>query len=300
LKQANRPFSTNDKISMDYRGLIKELTKLAVKEGVNLKINSLVTDFTIKNDEIIGIKYQIYDQIQELFPKFIICACGLGSNLSLPENVNQPETICPALKTIVTNLKLPNPQQLEFFLLDIPGVIWIFPNSENTAELGITIWTDQIKNPEKYDLQQLLVEKCKTHPVLKEIMADANFIYYSREKLPLGGPVKKTFIPKIWFIGDVMGHVGAVGGSGIISCLTMGYEVGSFLTNRLKEKGSLELIDFQECQKELQKLLISKKLKKEKSSAKLMRAILYGNQKDPKEIDKLWDKFKGMIESRPP
>lgn len=300
LKHADRPFPTNDKVSINYRGLINKLTKTAIKDGVKLELNTSVIDFVEKNDKIAGIKYMRFDEIGKMMPKSIICACGLNSNLKLPENLKAPTMVCPALKIVATNLKLPNPQQLEFFLLEFPGAIWIFPNSEETAELGVTIWVDYLENPEDHDLDRILAEKTKNHPILKDILADCTYLYYQKEKFPLGGPINETYLPNAWFIGDVMGQVGAVGGSGIISCLTLGYEVGDFLANRVKDKGELELEDFQECHHHVNKLPISKKLRKEKTTAKLMRDLLYGEKKDIKKIDELWDKFKMLIETRPP
>jgi len=297
-KYAHRILPSGEKVGINYRKLIDELVRLASKERINLQINSKVIEFIEKDDKIIGLKYQKFDGFSEIFPKLIIGAMGFHTDLDIPPILKPPKTVCPALKIIAENLIIPDARVLEFFFLDIPALIWIFPKSQTRAELGIMIWKDLSESTSEINLNELLSEKIRTHPILKERFAHRNYIYYANELLAFGGPVKTTYLPNAFFIGDVMGHVGAVGGSGIVSSLTIGYDLGQSLGKILKEKGELAPEDFHESQQVINKSEIGKWLKKEQSSAIAMRKILYEPLKSPEEIDELWDKFKGFLENR--
>lgn len=297
-KYAHRILPSGEKVGINYRKLIDEIVCLACRANVDLQLNSKVIEFIEKDTKITGLKYQKFDEEIEIFPKLIIGAMGFHTDLSIPSNLKPPKTVCPALKIIVENMEIPDAGVLEVFFLEIPALIWIFPKSQTRAELGIVIWKDLIESTSEINLNELLDEKIRTHPILKERLAHGNYIYYANEILSFGGPVMTTYVPNIFFIGDVMGHVGAVGGSGIVSSLTTAYDLGQFLGNILKEKGELAPEDFQETQQVINKSEIGKWLKKEQSSASAMRKILYEPLKSPEEIDELWDKFKGFIESR--
>jgi len=296
-KYALRTFPEGEKIGLDYRELINALVKIAIQEKVSLSLNSKVIDFIKEGDQIIGVIYQQFGQIKQLMPKLIICAAGLHGNLSLPEEITPPKNVSPALKIIADNMNIPNPNELEIFFLEIPSVAWIFPKSKTKAEVGICIWADQFPEADKINLSGML-EKYKTHPILKSRLQNATFIYYQKEWLAFGGPTKQLFVPKVFYVGDIVGQVGAVGGSGIVSSMTIGYDLGRILGKTLKEKGTLQKDDFEIAQKELINSEVGKILKKEQSNAKIMRELLYSPLKSPEEIDLLWDKFKQFIESR--
>lgn len=297
-KWANRVFPLGEKIGIEYRELIDELVIVASKEGVDLRLNAKVASLLEKNGKISGLKYHEFGRTEEIFPKLIISSVGLHSSLALPKELKTPKHICPAIKSVVGNLNLPNPNELEFFLLELPAVIWIFPKSKSRAELGITVWTSHLADQSRPNLNFLLENAIKTHPILKERLREGKYIYYVNELLAFGGPLTQIFIPNVFFIGDAVGHVGAVGGSGIESSMSIGYQLGQELGAILKTKSDLTLEDFQQAQRSVNKSPIGKELKKEQSSANIMRKILYEPKKTPEEIDELWDKFKNFIESR--
>ncbi|MHA1271271.1 MAG: NAD(P)/FAD-dependent oxidoreductase [Candidatus Helarchaeota archaeon] len=295
-KHAIRNFPNNIKIGIEYKTLINELLKTSIKQGVDLRNNSEVIEFIIKDKKIIGVKYENLDIIKEIYPRVIICASGLDFFHRISPFIDKPKNIFPVLKLIVDNINIPDPSQLEFFLLSIPGVIYLFPKSMRMAELGVMIWTNMIEK--EIDLDFTLNYNLQNNKILKTRLQNHKIIYRCKEEIPMGGPIKKIYYQNIFFIGNVAGHVGAVGGSGIISSMTIGYELGSFLSHLLKEKDELNINDFEDCQRKISKLPIYKWLRQEKSNAKVMREILYKNYKDIDDIDNLWDKFKFMIESR--
>ncbi|TFG05657.1 MAG: FAD-dependent oxidoreductase [Promethearchaeota archaeon] len=293
-KHALRVFPQGKKIGIEYRELIHELVSIAIAEGVRLKLNSEVLQFIQRDARIVGLRYKEFDHIYEEFPRIIISAVGFHTSLERPPPLKSPKNVCPTVKIIAQDLNIPDPHILEFFLLEIPGVIWIFPKPHNRAEIGVTLWQDH----DRYDLRAILDHAAHDHPFLKARLSRGAQIYHKSELVVFGGPSRVNFAPNLFIIGDAMGHVGAVGGSGIISSMTVGYDLGEFLGTRLKTVGELQMNDFVAAQDLINKSAIGKWLKKEQSSAKAMREILYKPLKSPDEIDVLWDKFKGFIESR--
>ncbi len=293
-KFTHRPLPSGDKIGIEYRELIDELLSIAIKEGVQIKLNSEVLEILEQDGKIIGLKYREREEIREVFPKLIISAVGFHTKLELPTDIKPPKNICPAIKIVAEDLNIPDPHEFEFFLLDIPAIIWIFPKLRNRAELGVTTWLDH----DQYDLKSILDQAAKTHPILKNRLNRGQYIYFALEILAFGGPVKRTFKPNLFAIGDAMGHVGAVGGSGIVSSMTIGYDLGEYFGKILQDEGELQPADFEEAQKLINKSPIGKWLKKEQSLARNLRELLYKPRKSPEEIDTLWDLSKGFIEDR--
>ncbi|MHA1266654.1 MAG: NAD(P)/FAD-dependent oxidoreductase [Candidatus Helarchaeota archaeon] len=293
-KYALRVFPSDEKVGIEYRELIDALVKLAHSEGVQLCLNSEVMEYLEEDGRIIGVKYQEFNDTKKLKSKVIIAAIGFHTSLKLPNSLKQPSLVCPAIKIIAEGFNIPNPHELEFFLLEEPGVIWIFPKLHQRAELGITLW----QNTDERDLRKVLERAKLTHPILKKRLAQGSIIYYASEYLAFGGPASQVYVPNLFVIGDAMGHVGAVGGSGIVSSMTIGYEVGEQLGQQLKAVDRLQPNDFQETQRKIRRSTIGRWLKHEQSSAKAMRTILYQPRKSSEEIDHIWDKFKFFIENR--
>ena len=299
-KFAIRKFPFDTKIGIEYRKLIDELVKVLTQSDVDIRINSEVIELIEKNDKFIGVKYKDTNGIKEIYSKIIVCAAGIDFLSLCNRFTTPPKNICPAIKLNAENVDIPDQSQLEFFLLEIPSIIYLFPKSKTKAEIGIILWNDQVKNNEKFNLHEILMEQINSHQILKKRLANAKFIYYSKEKLPLGGPLKNLYFPNIFFIGDMAGHVGAIGGSGIVSSMSIGYYLGVYLKDLFNIKKDFTDNDFIKCQKLINKLNITKWLKKEASNAKVMRNILYSTYPNKNFIDDIWDKFKYFIESRGP
>jgi digeranylgeranylglycerophospholipid reductase len=296
-KYALRPFPEGIKVGIEYRKLIDAFCKISIQEGVDLMINSEVRKFIQENDKIIGVEFEQYDQIQKVFPKIIIYAAGINTNLTLPMDLKSPDNICKALKMNMEGVNLSDPNQLEFYLLDIPGVIYIFPKSKTQAEIGFMVWEDQIKDGSKIELIDFFRKKIINHSKLNKILGNAVIIYQSIENLPMSGPMNEISKPNIFLIGDAAGTVGAAGGSGIVSSMTLGYMIGELASKAIKSNKELQDSDFKEIESQIKKSEMWKWLKKESSNAKAMRKFLYGSG-DIDNIDIIWDKFKYLIETR--
>ncbi|TFF89457.1 MAG: NAD(P)/FAD-dependent oxidoreductase [Promethearchaeota archaeon] len=297
-KFALRTFPDDIKVGIEYRKLINTLVKISINEGVKIKINSKVIAPIKEDNKIVGVVFEQNGIVKRMNSKIIIYAIGLNSSLKLPNDIKYPDNVFKALKMNMENLNLLDPTQLEFFLLDIPGVIYVFPKSETKAEIGFMIWNNLFKERSKINLSDIFRLKITSHPTLSKILKNATVVYQSMEKLPMGGPVNKIYEPNVFIVGDIAGTVGAVGGSGIVSSMTIAYKIGNLASKIIKQHNKLEREDFEEISNKIKKIEKWKWLKKERSNAKAMRKFLYGGSEGSDHIDEIWDRFKYLIESR--
>ncbi|MHA1796923.1 MAG: FAD-dependent oxidoreductase [Candidatus Helarchaeota archaeon] len=283
------------KISVDYRLLIQELAKKFIKKGGKIALNVEVIDFLKTNNKVSGVKCKFNNNEYVIQSKGIISADGARSNLRRILNLEGPKCVHTLIKTIAENVNLINKNELEFFLtINPPGVLWIFPRSKDSAEIGFTIFYDQVID-KKFDLEKLFIYYLENHPIFSERLQNASFIYHKTDYLPFCGPEYNNFIPNVMFIGDCMGQVGAVGGSGIISSMSIGYVVGNIIANNMNDLG-MEI--FQDLNQKIKKSNPGKFLKKEKKMAQLMRNLLYKSLGSSKKIDENWNKIKILMASR--
>ncbi|MBD3226878.1 MAG: FAD-dependent oxidoreductase [Candidatus Lokiarchaeota archaeon] len=297
-KFALRTFPDDIKVGIEYRKIINSLVRIAIDDNVKIKINSKVIEVIRKNNKIRGVVFEQNDKREIIYPRIIVFAIGLHSDLELPKDKRFPDNTFRALKMNVENVKVLEPTELKFFLLDIPGVIYIFPKSKSTSEIGLMIWEDLFEGISKINLIEFFRTIIKKHPALNKILKDAVIIYQSIERLPMGGPVNKIYEPDAFFVGDIAGTVGAVGGSGIVSSLSIAYKIGELASKVIKQKKKIETTDFEEISTKIKKTQIWRWLKKERSNAKSMRKFLYSNSNNTDHIDEIWDRFKFLIESR--
>lgn len=286
---------TRNKISIEYRILVQELIKLILKKGCKISLGTIVTEIEQINNIYSVINCKFNDNFYSLKTKCIISADGVKSKLREQVGLKEPNSIYPMIKTIAENVKLEDKNRLEFFLtVNPPGVIWIFPKSGDTAEVGFTIFTDFIEE-EKFELEKIFFNHLENYPILKDRLKNSGIIYQNLDFLPFGGMIYENFIPNIIFIGDSMGHVGAVGGSGIISSMSIGFLTGNFLANNVNKLTS-EL--FLELNNNIKKSDIGKFLKKEMKQASLIRNLLYKSLGTLEKIDANWEKIKALMTSR--
>jgi len=294
---AKRVFKT-PKVNINYRSFIEELARIAIKNGVDVILNATVKQLIKKGQEIAGVEFERFGVNYRLEAKLILGADGHGSALRGLAGLPSPKNLQVMLKGMAESVKC-NAKRLDFYLLaDPPAVLWIFPKSSDRAEVGCTLWSPHAPRQDKEALLETWNKNLKNHPLFSKAMTRARFLYFDFDGLPLGGPQKKHYRSNLFLIGDAAGHVTAVGGSGIISSMTVGTIVGNRFGTILKEAGKISEDDLSQCSATIKQSEIGRKLASERKTAKMMRDILYKVLKTPEEIDASWDKLKGPIEDR--
>ena len=282
-------------ISIDYRLFIVEIFKELSKTNCQVMLNTELIEVLKDNLKVIGAQCKQDGEEIIIKSKFLIAADGGTSRVGNQVELFNQKEVYHAYKLNYENLKVPDPERIELYLItDPPGAMWMFPKGKTFGEAGITAWTHDL--PRNFDIAQLWRQKSQENLILKEIIKKAKFFYTSRDVLNFGGPVKQIFGDGVAFVGSSGGHVGGIGAAGIISCMTIGFDVAEFIANSLQVEGEITEGMVTEFLKKYKKSAIQKFLKNEKSAGKTLRNILFETFKTPEAIDESWAKLKIMVE----
>ena len=279
--------------TIDYRLFILEIFKELSKTDCRVLLNTELIEIIEEKGNVIGCLCRGEKEDVEIVANYFIGADGARSKFVNLLKEKEEREIYPALKLNYENLQIPNPRRIELYLINNPpGAMWMFPKSETAGECGITVWTQDLS--ENFDILQLWEQKSKENKAIREILKGAKPYYISRDFLNFGGPLMQIFGENFVVVGDSGGHIGAIGGSGIISSMDIGYNVTDFISHALKIEGKVTEGMIYEFQLKLKKSPIQKFLKKEQKLGKLFRSILYQNFKTNEVIDENWYKLENI------
>ena len=282
-------------VSIDYRLFVVEIFKELSKTNCQVMLNTELSEVLKDGTKIVGARCKQDGEDMTIKSKFLIAADGGTSRVGRQVKLFNQKEVYHAYKLNYENLKVPDPERIELYLMtDPPGAMWMFPKGKTSGEAGITTWTHDL--PSDFDIARLWKQKSQENIVLKEIIKDSKTFYTSKDILNFGGPVKEIIGDGVAFVGSSAGHVGSVGAAGIISCMTTGFDVAEFIADSLQVEGEITQGMVTEFLKKYKKSAIQKFLKNEKSSGKTLRNILFETFKTPERIDEGWDKLKAMVE----
>ena len=282
-------------VAIEYRAFIVSIFKELSKTKCQVFIDTEVIDVLKEGERVIGALCKRENEEIKINAKFVIAADGNSSTVSKKLNLFKQKEVYHALKVNCENIKVPDKDRIELYvILDPPGALWMFPRGPTSGELGLTVWTHDL--PDDFDIVKTWDKLKKEHPIVKEIIKDAQAFYLSRDYLNFGGPVKKyIFGNGVAFVGDSGGHVGGIGAAGIISCMTTGHDIGDFIAESLLKEGNVTEGMIKEFTRTYKKTPMAKYLKNEKSYGKSFRTILFETFGTLEKIDENWDRLEDMV-----
>lgn len=281
-------------VAIEYRAFIIEIFKQLSKTSCEVHVDTELVDVIKEGERVIGATCKQGSEELQINAKFIIAADGNHSVISKKLGLFQQKEVYHALKVNCENIKVPDPDRIELYLLlDPPGALWMFPRGPTSGELGLTVWTHDL--PKDFDIMKMWNIVSKEHPLVKEILKDAKTFYLSRDYLNFGGPVKNIFGNGVTFVGDSGGHVGGIGAAGIISCMTTGHDIGDFVAESLKLEDSVTEGMIKEFERKYKKTPMAKFLKGEKGYGKSFRTILFETFGTAEKIDENWARLEDMV-----
>ncbi|MHA1299714.1 MAG: FAD-binding protein [Candidatus Helarchaeota archaeon] len=283
-------------VAIDYRIFIIEIFKELSKTDCEVMLNTTLLDLIKENDRVIGAHCERNGKSVTIKTKYVIAADGNMSKIGKQSNIKQKH-IYHSLKFNFENLNIPNPQQIELYLMvDPPGALWMFPKGKTSGEAGITVWTHDI--PADFDIIELWNKKSMENIRVRDIVKNAKCYYISKDYLNFGGPLKSIFGNGVVFVGDAGGHVGAIGAAGIISCMTTGYMIAEYISQAILTEGNVTESMTKEFARKFKKSEMGKYLKKEQSAALALRSVLFDQFKTAEIIDANWEKLKSIMLSQ--
>lgn len=122
----------------------------------------------------------------------------------------------------VTGFHNDNYIELHFFKDILPGYLWIFPLTDNKANIGIGMLSS-IVSKKKINLKETLQNLLKTHPHLKERFKDAKPLETVKGYgLPLGSKKRKLSGQRFLLTGDAAALIDPFSGEGIANAIRSG------------------------------------------------------------------------------
>lgn len=233
------------------------LVRYAVKLGVELAEEFLVTQPIMENNQIIGIKGVHKGKTREIRSKIVVAADGTNSIIAkkLSNKKLKPKYMAIAIRTYYENVKdLEDLIEIHYEKTILPAYGWIFPTGKTSANVGVGI---------RYD------HYLKMNKPIKEIFSD--FIKnnsHAQKKLNFA---KMTAPLKVWpllydshtsekyrngilFTGDAASLIDPLTGQGIPNALLSGKLAAQTILNAL-EKNDFSFKTLKNYETEYNKLI---------------------------------------------
>ncbi len=289
--------STEERLIINWHKLIDELGKNLNQNGTTVKCNKEVVELIFKDNVYSGV---VVADGTNYKSDLIILADGCKNPIINKYGVNTPVDVCPVLTLKAHNINLDG-NYIELFFsngVDIPpAVVAMFPRSETSVSTDYVQFVGSFKKDySSLDIKSWWKKIRIDNPVLSERFKNAELEYCFTTSLPFGGPVIENIIPKerIFLVGNNAGHNEATGGSGLITSMKMGYEIGLInaeIHSSGKIEGNFSPGSKNQLIKRIQRTPIFRHLKKLKTVAVNLRNAFFKVLDTPEKVDEKWDSF---------
>jgi len=219
----------------------------------------------IENNMVAGVKVSNGQESLEIRAKVVIGADGVASNLARALRGRERHTRCHraiAIRAYADNIEL-YPQEVEFYIYDhiLPGYAWIFPLSDNRANIGLGMRLDHFRS-EPRNLKKML-DLFLNLPLIKPRLKPG-FKLENIASWPLNFGSQKGLqyaFPGALLVGDAGGFISPLTGGGINRSLLSG-QLAAEVVHQALVKGDLSLNTLAQyemfCRKKLLKSLRKK------------------------------------------
>lgn len=200
---------------IDKKAFLQVMANYAVDAGAKIKIPESVK-YVKKNEN----EYVVYTDKESYKTKLLVGADGYLSVVAKQTGLEKKgeRKIIPSLQYVMVNVKLHYADATEFYLgseVAPLGYAWVFPKSENIANVGIGVQG----KPAKAYLDKFI----KDHP---EMFSKSYAIEFRGAAVTIGGQLKKIVDDNVILIGEAAGQVIPLTGGGIHTSIAGGKIAG--------------------------------------------------------------------------
>jgi digeranylgeranylglycerophospholipid reductase len=210
---------------LDRRVFDKWLAEQAVKAGVEIQKNTLITDFIKENGYYKGVKGENFEEKA----KIIVCATGAESSLRKSLNIfSKLNLIDSCLQYKMSGIDIES-DFIHIYLgneIAPRGYAWIFPKGKDKANIGVGIIPGE-KNP-KYYLDKFV----NNHQELKKGGIDL----IEGGCVPVGGLLKDMVDNGLLICGEAAHQVNPIHGGGIKEAIISGQLAADVISECLNKK----------------------------------------------------------------
>jgi digeranylgeranylglycerophospholipid reductase len=205
---------------LDRKIFDKHLAMLAVKEGADVRVGTLVDGLLMDGKKIAGVKASSFDGRIEVRADVVIAADGVVSKVARWAGVNtvlKLDDIESCAQFQMVGIDVKSPEVMEFYFgskITPGGYAWVFPKGEEMANVGIGVLGSRMQRPAIEYLKNFV----DSRPELKK----GRVIEINGGGVPVGGPIPKTVKENLLIVGDAARQVNALTGGGIDSAMRAG------------------------------------------------------------------------------
>ncbi len=212
----------------------KALARHAAKAGTEIMLKSSVVGLLKDNGKVIGVRVQRGGERFDVKAGVVVGADGFESQVGRWGGIDttlKAKDITTCFQYRMTDIE-PDPDYCEFILgTGAPGgYVWIFPKSEDTANVGLGIQLAKVKEkgtPKKY--LDMFIEKDKRFKNGKKLDIVSGAVSIS-------APIDKTVADGIVLVGDAARMIDPITGGGIANACRAGKIAGEVLAKCVQEK----------------------------------------------------------------
>jgi digeranylgeranylglycerophospholipid reductase len=212
----------------------KLLARDAVKAGADLMLKTSAVKLLKTGDKVTGVTIKSWGETKDIKCGCVVGADGYESQVGRWAGINTnlaPRDITSCFQYRLTNINH-EADYCEFVLgSKAPGgYIWIFPKSEDTANVGIGMQLTKLKDPA--DVKKYLDKYIQNDPRLKK----GRPLDLVSGAVSICAPIDKTTGSGILLVGDAARQIDPITGGGISNSCKAAKVAGEVLARATREK----------------------------------------------------------------
>src|SRR2546426_241756 len=226
----------------------KAVAKEAAKEGADIWLKTTATAVTKEDGWVRGIRAKRLEEEMNIEAKCVVAADGYESQVGRWagfKTLLKAGDITGTLQYRLTNISEGHdfPDYCEFWLGTCApaGYIWVFPKDESTANVGIGVSLDRLKN--RVDIKGYLDRWIERDPR----MAHAQPLDMVTGGVSTAPPIKKSVGNGMALVGDAARMIDPITGGGIGNGMLAGMMLGKVLAkcNQTGDFGEAALMEYE-------------------------------------------------------
>lgn len=209
----------------------------AARAGSQIMIKTLATKLSLK-DNCVLVRTESMGETLDIKAKIIIGADGPESRVGRwagLKSTTKASNMISGVQFEMVGVELEDKHANEFYFGSVApgGYAWIFPKSEDTANVGLGSISNMASN-NAYNYLLNFVKNC-------DATKNAVPVEFNAGGVPVGGPIKNLVRDNVMIVGDAAGQVNPFTGGGIISSMQSGLIAGEVAAKAIENgNGSFE------------------------------------------------------------
>jgi digeranylgeranylglycerophospholipid reductase len=211
----------------------------AAKAGAEIMVKATVTDVIKENGTVVGVQVDHFGEKFNVKANCVVAADGFESQVGRWAGLNtrlKGGDIMSCLQYRLTGVDL-DPKYCEFYLGTVVapgGYLWIFPKSEDTANVGIGVMAKKVR--QKADAKRYLDRFIERDPRVR----NGRPLDWVAGGVSTSPPLEKTVAPGIMLVGDAARQIDPITGGGVANACRAGRIAGEVL-GEAAQKGDFSL-----------------------------------------------------------